>query len=211
MAPRRGAGHAHREHGQPSGQRARTHIRSALRARIASLGGKTEKSHVEARRQRGISEVHSHVEARRRRGTSVPYHIGQGVSVRALPHRAGRVVVVVEEVGCGDVRRVSGEVQACTPFRVWDQPEILLGAWLCRPRPHPPLPLFDRGTLLCTRAKRRHALAQLCPVVRCCFVAARSLFCRDVQMCPVPAGGRRNPPALRAGSRFKHASAYAWR
>lgn len=149
--------------------------------------------------------------ARNIRGAQPRRSTAPARNIRALPHRAGRVVVVVEEVGCGDVRRVSGEVQACTPFRVWDQPEILLGAWLCRPRPHPPLPLFDRGTLLCTRAKRRHALAQLCPVVRCCFVAARSLFCRDVQMCPVPPGGRRNPPALRAGSRFKHASAYAWR
>ena len=100
MAPRRGAGHAHREHGQPSGQRARTHIRSALRARIASLGGKTEKSHVEARRQRGISEVHSHVEARRRRGTSVPYHIGQGVSV---PYHIGQGVLSLssKKLGAG--------------------------------------------------------------------------------------------------------------
>ena len=68
------------------------------------------------------------------------------------------------------------------------------------PRFHPPM-----------RAERRRASAQLCPVVRCCFVAARSLFCHHVQMCSVPAGGRRNPPALRAGSRFKHAIAYARR
>ena len=72
----------HGEHRQPRGQRARTHIRSALHARLVRPGGKT-----------GEEPRRSTAPARNIQGAQPRRSTAPARNLRALPHRAGRELV----------------------------------------------------------------------------------------------------------------------
>jgi hypothetical protein len=72
----------HGEHRQPREQRARTHIRSALHARLVRPGGKT-----------GEEPRRSTAPARNIQGAQPRRSTAPARNLRALPHRAGRELV----------------------------------------------------------------------------------------------------------------------
>lgn len=184
----------HREHRRPREQRARTHIRSAIHARLVRPGGKT-----------GEEPRRSTAPARNIQGAQPRQSTAPAWNLHALPHRAGRELVSrAPRMFCPTT---SG--RALVLFAATIQQRSPCSATMCR----------------CVPAERRHALAQLCPVVRCCgkaaaamplsYLASRTLHppVRGVLLCAVSSSVRfllraasscaRHPP-VRASSCARH-------